>query len=170
MRRGKHQCECVFGNSVLAITGNVGVNNVSTLSGSPQKNTVIFVSGNLTITSDFTTSGNSTLIWIVRGNINIGQNVATLHGFYVAEGVIDTASQATGQTIKLEIKGGLISIPSQGGQPTVNYIRFGRNIGNTSGVNNNNTPSESIIFDPKYYIYAQRSGGKIKSIWSEKAP
>ena len=123
---------------------------------------VVFVDGNLDITTNFggAVSGdpltfknncNSSLAFIVSGNINIAQTVNNIYGLFYAEGEISTGSSSN----PLYVFGSLL-----GG--SFNLIP-GRNL----GADNATSPAEQIIYMPKYYLTLKDFLGHSQVSWKE---
>ncbi|OGY28997.1 MAG: hypothetical protein A3J50_03860 [Candidatus Woykebacteria bacterium RIFCSPHIGHO2_02_FULL_43_16b] len=159
-------------STVYHVSGNVTVTGSInfTGSGSSRKSLTIFVDGLLTFNSPtLTVGGENTLVWASKGGVSISKNVTSLDGAIISEGVINTSLETDGLTTTpaLVIKGLLASIPLNGGSATTDYLVFRRNLGSSG---NALGPSEKIIFDPKYYIWARKTFGQSNYSWSEVSP
>jgi hypothetical protein len=61
----------------------------------------------------------------------------------------------------------LAAIPLNGGDSTTDYLKLNRNLGATA---NSTQPGEKVIFDPKYFIWAQKTLGQTEATFSEATP
>lgn len=102
---------------------------------------IVFVDGNLTISSDLEVDNDSTAMFIVSGDVFIDESIDNLSVAIVADGSINTAYNLDeGKSTKtLNLKGLYIA-------DNFDFLRT------LQGTQNNDTPSESFIFEPKYMI------------------
>lgn len=159
-------------DNVYYTTGNLSISSdiTTTGTGTTRRSVVFFVDGKLTISGNISISigGDNTLIFVTKGGIDIGKDVASLDGVYVSEGIINTAyDNSGGVTPQLIVNGSLVSIPLNGGDPATDYLLLKRNLGASANTTN---PAEKIVFNPKYYLWAQKTFGSSKYSYSEVTP
>ena len=126
---------------------------------------VILVNGNLKIDKEITLGPNGFLAFVVNGNIVIDENVGvgknstdtSLEGVYFAQGVFSTGTSAVGGHEKLIAKG---IFAAQGG------FNLGRDLGD----DNETTPAETFIFDPRLLVKMPKELTKSTMSWTEVAP
>jgi hypothetical protein len=128
---------------------------------------VIFVANNLIIGRSFTddtvsgdpltyrNSCNSSLAFIVSGNINVAQTVNNIYGvFYAAGNAAGTINTGDGSTADpLYIFGSMLA----------KSFALGRNL----GADNANYPAEQVIFMPKYFLTLKDVLGRSQYSWRE---
>lgn len=126
---------------------------------------VLFINGNLNIRKDIEASDNAPatgLVFIVKGNVNIFHNVRKLDAVFIFEGEFNdkwNSGQGDPQSnFPLAINGALISL----GQDLI----LKRNLGSQ----NQNTPAETINFQPQYLILFQEFFGPDGFTWREVEP
>lgn len=104
-------------------------------------NTIIFIDGDLQIDDEIEVSAESTMLFVVSGNVNIDDKVDKLALAIIADGDINTAwdAQEGDATGTLDAKG-LFHAEN---------FAFRRTL---QGTNNNDDPSESFTYEPKYLI------------------
>lgn len=117
-------------------------------------NQVIFVNGNLTIDNDLDIRNESTLLFIVKGNAEIGKTVELIDAAIFADDDIYTAYdiEEGDSTPVLELRGMFIC----------DDFVFQRTLVGTS---NNDEPSEDFIYEPKYTIQLQGYFGSHQINW-----
>ena len=115
---------------------------------------VVFVNGDLTIDNDLEVHNNSTALFIVKGDVNIGKNVLLIDIGIFADGDIYTAYNiAEGDSTEvLELKGLFVC----------DEFVFQRTLVGTS---NSDDPSENFIYEPKYTIQLQGYFGNHHINW-----
>ncbi len=135
--------DLVSSTGVYEINGDYTIDNQSTPNnyGSATFNQIVFVNGNLSIDNDIAVSSSSTALFIVEGDVYIDKGVNTLGIAIFADGDIFSAyniedGEAT-QTLNLK------------GIYSADEIKLQRTL---QGTQNNDTPAESFIFEPKYMI------------------
>lgn len=151
------------------VTGNLTI--ASNIPGN--KTGVIFVDGNLFINpqngklTSPPPNTDSGLVFIVKGNVNIYQNVSQIDAVIISEGIIctnyDGATCPPNNTLAppLEINGSLISLNE------TNPIQFRRTLNPSLSSNNRNTPAEQINYDPKYLVILRDLMSDTFQKWSE---
>ncbi len=138
---------------------------------------VVFVERDLNITSqisDGTPNGTANwgLVFVVKGNVNISQDVTRIDAIIISEGIICTAYNASssncldGTTVtpQLIINGSLISIDQIDQCPPTGSncpIKFRRNL------NNNSIPAEKINHQVKYLVILRNLFSDTFQRWSE---
>ncbi len=148
--------------SVYNLTGNLTLNN--NISGG--QNGVILVDGNLLIkpsNKKLTTTPNVGLVFIIKGNVNIDQEVDQIDAVIISTGTICTAYNIDGatcldgntQTPKLLINGSLISLTDTA------PIKFRRKLAD------NSDPAEKIVHQPKYLVILRNLMSDTYQKWSE---
>ena len=135
--------DLVSSTGVYEIDGDYTIDNQSTPNNydSSTFNQIVFVDGNLTIANDIETTAASTALFIVKGDVNIDKAVNTIGIAIFADGDMFSAynigdGEAT-QTLNLN------------GIYNADEIKLQRTL---QGTQNNDTPAESFVFEPKYMI------------------
>lgn len=102
---------------------------------------IVFVDGNLTLESNIEVGSDSTALFIVSGNVFIDESLDVVGVALIADGNIETAyNLSEGSTTKtLNLSGIYIA----------EEIMLQRTL---QGTQNNDTPSESFVFEPKYSL------------------
>ena len=117
-------------------------------------NQIIFINGNLTIDGELEINNASTALFIVNGNVYISKRTKELQAGIIADGDIYTSynvgENEASPTLYLR---GLFS---------ANQIHFQRTL---QGTNNNHSPSEDFIFEPKYTIQLKEYFSKSTVKW-----
>lgn len=135
----------------------------------PNKAVVVFINGNLTLNPNgagneeiVTVGSNSSgIVFIVKGDIRVGKNVSKIDAFMITEGVFcsswdkDESKCSKSDGKQLVINGSVIAINPN------NPPSFMR----TNGVNA--SPSEKIIYQPKYIPLMSSVMAKNETYWSE---
>lgn len=125
------------------------------------QNLVIYVgnkstSFNLNINNNINIDDNSTLIFIVNGDINIDSSVATINAYLYAGNDLYTGT-TEGLDTSLSIYGGLLT--SETGT-----LHLQRDLGEEGNLLN---PGEKIYHQPRYYIKLSEIVGKRYMTWTE---
>ena len=132
---------------------------------------VVFVNGDLTISANFASAlnnptiaqlltarqaCNSSIAFIVKGDLTISPTVNNIYGIFYAGGDIITEASATPPDGRLYVFGSLLA----------NGFSLGRNL----DADNANYPAEQVIFMPKYFLDLGSSDllGQQKVTWREK--
>jgi hypothetical protein len=125
-------------NGVYYVTGNMTIDTTPGNFNTQNFNQIIFVNGKLTINTDIEISNASTLLFIVKGNIEIGKNVQNIHSALFSDQNIYTAYDANPleTTVPLELKGSF----------SANKFYLQRSLPI------NTVPTEHFIYEPKYLI------------------
>lgn len=115
---------------------------------------VVFVNGDLLIEQDMFISDSSTALFVVSGKVEIDEKVDDVEIAIIADGKLYTAyNLAANQSNKtLNLKGLYVA----------EEIVFQRTL---QGTQNNNTPSESIQFEPKYLVQQRDLFGQYDVKW-----
>lgn len=156
------------GDGIYTTSTNLTISASPTGSGTE----VIFVEGNLTIgpmasgTQFNYGSGNSGIVFVVQGDVNIAQSVTQIDAVIISSGIIRTAGSTCTQnsydastTGALTINGSLISL----NQTNANPIVFCRALLTT----NNHAPAEQINQQPKYLVILRDLFSDTLQKWSE---
>ena len=117
-------------------------------------NQIIFIDGDLTIETDIIKSNESTLLFIVSGDVKIDMNVLELNCGIITDQKVYTAyNLPEGDASEaLTLKGFYIA----------DRFYFQRTL---QGVDNNDTPSEDFTYEPKYITNLEDYLGKSKVRW-----
>jgi len=132
---------------------------------SPNAPTVIFINGTLTINSNLNASGTHPIIFITKDYISIGY-VGQINAYLVTDEFIWVG--ASGDL--LTVRGGLIGNGPGAGFFNCNGkggVCLNRNRGN---IINETSPSEIIIWEPRYLALLRQVAGISKFVWTEIAP
>ncbi len=117
-------------------------------------NQVVFVNGDLTVNSDLEVHNNSTTLFIVKGDANIGKDVLLLDAAIFADGNINTAYDlAEGDSTEILVLKGLFVADKFILQRTL------------VGTSNSDDPSEDFIYEPKYTVQLQGYFGEHHINW-----
>jgi hypothetical protein len=175
------------------LTGSLNIPNQASIQTSVNQNAVVFVDGNLNVGDLFVTSNddncttaacqdvtygdnNSGIVYIVRGNVNMGRNIHRFDGTIISQGTICTSYDATctpdehhftdrgGETKQLIVNGNLISLDS------THPIQFERNLEFSTNAfpnGNDNDPAELINLQPKYLVVMRNLLSDTLSIQTE---
>lgn len=116
--------------------------------------TIIFVDGNLRITADLDISNSSTMLFVVKGKVEVAKTVELIDAAILANGTFYTAYNAgpTESTDTLVLRG-LYSAQKFELQRTL------------QGTNNETIPSEDFIYEPKYIIHMKRFMNNSSVTW-----
>jgi hypothetical protein len=117
---------------------------------------ILYVDGNLTISTNIDITDNSTFLVVVSGDVFIDEAVDELDVAIITDGILHTAYDLEeGKTTKtLNMYG--IYVAEQ--------ISFERTL---QGTQNNDTPSENIIFEPKYVVQLKEFYSPNSIIWTD---
>ncbi len=118
-------------------------------------NQIVFVEGNLTISSDIELADTSTALFIVVGDVHIDKSVENLEVAIFADGMFETAYNAT--------EGSAISTLNLRGLFAGDTFAFQRTL---QGTNNEDTPSESFVYEPKYLVQLKEYFSSSSVIWN----
>lgn len=176
----KTQSDISFGatsaspDQIWNITGNLTLNCSTPACISGFKTGVVFVGGNLNINNNYTYGGTDTTVapligtvFVVKGNVNISQNVTRIDAVIISEDTICTAYSGTacldGQTItpQLTINGSLISLTESA------PIKFRRKLGETGALKDSTDPAEKINHQVKYLVILRDLLSDTYQKWSE---
>lgn len=147
------QCSLTTGtyNGLYYCSGDMNIAG-ATVTG----NAVFFIDHDLNIANgqnvtNLYLSGDSTAVYIVKGNINLSTFVQNLHGVFIARNSFNDCSlevnycQISSTTYILKVKGALYVDGKEGGK--MNLQRYFLNpLGNITN------PSDQFIYEPKYLI------------------
>lgn len=142
-------------SDVVWVKGNLSVDYTGTV-----KPSVIFVEGTLLISKNITYGDNTSgIVFVVKGDVNIDQAVTRIDAVIIAQGTIctafsETCLDGTVATLQLIINGSLVSIGSAS-------IQFSRTL------NDNSSPAEKIIQQPKYLVILKDLMSDTLQKWSE---
>ncbi len=159
--------------SYVQCTSNadVGGLNISTAG-----NWVVFVDGNLTVSSNFgfATGSNSTIVFVVKGDVTFNTNVTQADGVYIAGGTVHDYDNTNGKGRKwasptgnyyLTVNGGIYAKAFDLGSFLTDDPLCG------DACKNSLNPSDYVVFQAKYLVpaVAQLIGSPAVS-WQEVAP
>lgn len=161
---------CNLGDLQAGLDLNLCSNDVVLAGGSAPagKHVVWFIDGNLTINGNFTvgTAADTTLTFIVSGNITMASGVGTIGGVYIAGGTFRSYDFAT-STRQLEVQGAVYA----------RVMDLKRALDTKSNdcfpapkCNNEDEPAERIVFQPKYLLALNSLLGSPAISWREVAP
>lgn len=144
---------------------------------------IIFVDGNLNVTDNITVGSTTTLVFIVRNNITINTNVTQADGVYIAGGTFadyDNAGTKTRSAAPywLVINGAVYAhafdlsafLSNQVGCAPAGVNPNYANPTTNTICNNSTTPTDYVIFQPKYLIILSQLIGSPSVSWQEVAP
>lgn len=137
-------------NGNLEITNSVIPSGFST----SVYNQVVFVNGDLKISADVTISGSSTLLFIVKGKVEVSKTVNNIHAGIFADGDLFTAYNINdGESAGTLFLKGIYSIHKYTSQRTL------------QGTDNSDTASEDFTYEPKYLVQLKNFFGNYKVTW-----
>lgn len=117
-------------------------------------NQVVFINGDLTISADIQTDATAAALFIVKGNVDIAKIANIVQIGIFSDGVIDTAYDISeGQSTQTLELNGLYS---------ADQFVLSRTL---QGTNNDDNPSEDIIYEPKFLIQLKDFFGKHTVTW-----
>ncbi len=131
-------------NKVPKVSGTYRVNNDFTiasntlpsgLSTTQNLSAMVFVNGDLNINSNYSLHDTSGIIFIVKGDITVGNSVSKIDSYYISDGLFDLGSGST----QIDIWGGV----------QADSFNIKRSL---SGNQNTSNPSQIFKFQPKYLI------------------
>lgn len=125
------------------INGDIEIKNANLPSGfeSSTFDQVVFINGNLRFSTNVTISDSSTLLFVVSGNVEVDKNVSNVGVGLMADGDIYTAYNIQeGQNSNTLTMKGMFG---------ANKFHFQRAL---QGTGNEESPSEDIIYDPRYLV------------------
>lgn len=132
---------------------------------------VIFVTGNLAINKNIShPDKNSGVVFVVKGDVNIAQNVTQIDAAIISSGTICTAYDTIAANCPsinvpgsqpLVVNGSLISIKQSAPSDPVPPIQFKRSL------SDNTNPAETIIYQPKYLVILRGYLADTYQRWSE---
>lgn len=132
-----------FVTGIYSYTGNYTIdqNSITTGFTSSQYSAVIIIEGNLHINRDYSLNDNTSVAFLVTGNIIFSENTSESAGFLIAAGDINTngSSEDVNKTAGLVHRGGMIA---------GKHLIFGRDLGK----NKNTDPAETIDFPVRYLV------------------
>ncbi len=115
---------------------------------------IVFVNGDLIINSNYTLGPAGAIIFIVLGDVLVDSGVTDLAGFFSADGSFDTAYNGGGNINALTVRGGVAA----------EHLSFSRSL------KDNNSPSETFLSEPKYYLLLNGAFGSYNLLWREVNP
>lgn len=150
---------------VMLWNGNIGGVNVTNFgAGANERPTAIFVDGNMTIDSNISINANSGIIFIVRGDIIVENDVTEIDGMFITDGFFNSRNgtncgdlNPNKNDVRLVINGAVHAFGE---------LCFTRDL----GASNENTPAELINYEPKYLYLFQEIVGDPTVIYREVAP
>ena len=115
---------------------------------------VVFIDGDLTISRDIDTSSQTAVLLIVSGDVKIAKNVNLIEAGIFADGNFYTAHDISeGEASSTLVMRGIYK---------ANKFVFQRTL---QGTNNNDLPSEDIIYEPKFLIQMKQFFGNFSIKW-----
>ncbi|MCL5676243.1 MAG: hypothetical protein M1120_03925 [Patescibacteria group bacterium] len=135
--------------------GAVSINESVSLSGS--KMAIFYINGDLNINNNINLADNSGIVFIVSGSLNISPQVTEADGFYLVDKTVNT-TDGSGAGGPLVIKGAVF------------VSQNGRIFGSSREIHDYATPSEKIIYEPKYLVEFSQGLGRAGITWREVAP
>lgn len=133
----------------------VSVNENINLSGNQLL--IIYINGDLNVNSNINLQDNSGLIFIVNGNLNVAPTINQADGFYLVDKTVNS-TDGSGAGGSLIIHGGIFVSAN------------GKIFGTSRQIHDSTTPSEKIVYEPKYLVEFGQSLGHEGIIWREVAP
>jgi hypothetical protein len=128
-------------SGVYVMEGDTEIDSFPSGFSSTPFNQIIFVNGRLRISKAIDIDEASTLLFVVNGNVEIDEKVDDLDAAVFADGDFFTAyNVAEGHATNTLYLRGLYA---------ANKFQFQRTL---QGTDNNNTPSEEFVYEPKYMI------------------
>lgn len=112
---------------------------------------IIFINGDLIINSDYALGNSGALIFIAAGDVLVDSSVTGLAGVFSADGKFDTAYNGGGNINALTIRGSVAA----------------ENLVLSRSLKNNDSPAETFIFEPKYYLLLNGAFGSYNLLWRE---
>jgi len=147
-------------------TGDLAVNDTSTVTFGSGKNYIILVDGNLNIRTNITVPVGSTVIFSASGNISIDANVGNIQGAYSADEdfTIETAASCPAGTADTQL---IIE-----GQAVVNAGRQGGSFINRRNLCAGNNVNPSVLFEerPDFILNYPSLTKQNRRVWQEIAP
>jgi len=138
-------------SGVFYINGSYTINNVPNQLNSTVFTQVIFINGDLTINKDIVIDKNSSLLFIVKGDVKIGKNVQKVHSAIITDKNLYTAynNDTNENGSPLELKG----IFNADKFILQRVFRL------------NTVPTENFIYEPKYLIKMREFFSKSQIEW-----
>lgn len=133
----------------------VSINESITLSS--DKILILYINGDLNINANITLNDNSGIVFVVKGNLNIAPQVTQADGFYLVDSTVNS-TDGSGAGNSLLIHGGVF------------VSQNGKIFGTSRQIHDANTPSEKIVYEPKYLIAFAQGLGHSGITWREVAP
>ena len=121
--------------------------------------TVVFVDGDLNITDNLPYT--RATVFIVGGNVTISAGVQTINAILLADRSVSTGTNSSGPDASLTVNGGVMGVLGGAGQ-----LSLQRDL----GAANSTTPSESFIFDPRYFFLLSDYLGDSRAFYQEEKP
>lgn len=143
-------------NGLFKIDGNFTLNSSKIPSGysSNTLSQIIFINGNLEIQTNLIINSNSTLLFIVSGDVKIKKNVTEINcGIFTDQNFYTAYDIVEGDSTEVLVLKGLF---------TAKEFVFQRTL---QGTNNNDIPSEDFTYEPKYGLKLRDYLGKSSVRW-----
>ncbi|MEK7610783.1 MAG: hypothetical protein AAB486_00225 [Patescibacteria group bacterium] len=132
----------------------IGQNTIPAGLSSANFGAVVFVNGDLIINGNYTLAPLGGIIFVVAGDVLVDKNVTELAGYFLTDGLFDTAYNGGGNADPLTIRGGV----------SAGTITLSRSL------RNNTDPAETFLFEPKYYLLLGGAFPANKVVWREITP
>jgi hypothetical protein len=115
---------------------------------------VVFINGDLTINADIDTTTQTAVLFIVSGDVNVAKNVKLIEAGIFAEDDFFTAYNISeGEASDTLVMRGIYK---------ADKFVFQRTL---QGTNNNDVPSEDIIYEPKFLLQMKQFFGNYSIKW-----
>lgn len=146
----------VASTGVYYKNGNFTINNAALPNAYRTSNfsQVVFINGDLTISADIDTTTQTAALFIVKGDVKIAKNVDLIEAGIFADDDFFTAHDITeGEASDTLVMKGIYK---------ANKFVFQRTL---QGTNNNDVPSEDIIYEPKFLLQMKQFFGNYSIKW-----
>lgn len=150
---------------VMLWQGNIGGVNVTNFgAGANERSTVIFVDGSMTIDKNISIDANSGIIFIVREDIIVENDVTEIDGIFITNGLFNSRNGTNCGDLNPNKND--VQLVINGAVHAFGELCFTRDL----GASNENTPAELINYEPKYLYFFQEIVGDPTVIYREVAP
>jgi len=160
--KGKAESNCSFSHSapIRACGGNLTFNSVN--APAPTGTVVLFVEGDLRLEQNFVLDANTSVLFVVKGNVIVNLGVNRIDGVFIVKGTFSDSDVVPA------------GVADASGALTVNGSVFAAN-----GVSlkryfttpiNKTTPANKFIWSPKFLLQLSALVGTSSIAWKEVAP
>jgi hypothetical protein len=146
----------VASNGVYYKNGNFTINSSSIPNAYRTSNfsQVVFINGDLTISADIDTTTQTATLFIVKGDVKIAKNVDLIEaGIFVDDDFFTAHDITEGEASDTLVMKGIYK---------ADKFVFQRTL---QGTNNNDVPSEDIIYEPKFLLQMKQFFGNYSIKW-----